>query len=172
MNLGWLLWTARSAAQVVFVTRSVALLLGSCAWRVMAWGSRRGAPHGIQATCLCSTRRDQPTCRCPVSRLESAVVQSTRPCKIHPTRTESGRSLVLLCTYIISYKFTARLITVVLLVKFCKHVFLQGLETVGNSYFITEDNIGMLKLAKEANTILARCFCMQNIYSQLKQIPR
>jgi hypothetical protein len=63
---------------------------------------------------------------------------------------------VLLCTYIISYKFTARLITVVLLVKFCKHVFLQGLETVGNSYFITEDNIGMLKLAKEANTILVR----------------
>jgi len=30
----------------------------------------------------------------------------------------------------------------------------QGLETVDNSYFITEDNIGMLKLAKEANTIL------------------
>jgi hypothetical protein len=35
-------------------------------------------------------------------------------------------------------------------------MFLQGLETVDNSYFITEDNIGMLKLAKEANTILVR----------------
>jgi beta-aspartyl-peptidase (threonine type) len=32
--------------------------------------------------------------------------------------------------------------------------FLQGLETVDNSYFITEDNVGMLKLAKEAGTIL------------------
>ncbi|VAH37831.1 unnamed protein product [Triticum turgidum subsp. durum] len=30
----------------------------------------------------------------------------------------------------------------------------QGLEVVDNSYFITEENIGMLKLAKEANTIL------------------
>ncbi|XP_062185322.1 probable isoaspartyl peptidase/L-asparaginase 2 [Phragmites australis] len=30
----------------------------------------------------------------------------------------------------------------------------QGLETVDNSYFITEDNVGMLKLAKEANSIL------------------
>ncbi|PSR99807.1 Isoaspartyl peptidase/L-asparaginase 2 subunit beta like [Actinidia chinensis var. chinensis] len=30
----------------------------------------------------------------------------------------------------------------------------QGVETVDNEYFITEDNIGMLKLAKEANTIL------------------
>ncbi|KAJ4761311.1 Isoaspartyl peptidase/L-asparaginase [Rhynchospora pubera] len=30
----------------------------------------------------------------------------------------------------------------------------QGVETVDNSYFITEENIGMLKLAKEANTIL------------------
>ncbi|CAN6236471.1 unnamed protein product [Urochloa humidicola] len=30
----------------------------------------------------------------------------------------------------------------------------QGLETVDNSYFITEDNVGMLKLAKEAGTIL------------------
>jgi hypothetical protein len=37
-------------------------------------------------------------------------------------------------------------------------VFLQGLETVDTSYFITEDNIGMLKLAKEANTILVRSF--------------
>jgi len=27
---------------------------------------------------------------------------------------------------------------------------MQGLETVDNSYFITKDNIGMLKLAKEA----------------------
>ena len=34
--------------------------------------------------------------------------------------------------------------------------FLQGLETVDNSYFITEDNVGMLKLAKEAGTILVR----------------
>ncbi|VAH53135.1 unnamed protein product [Triticum turgidum subsp. durum] len=31
---------------------------------------------------------------------------------------------------------------------------LQGLEVVDNSYFITEENIGMLKLAKEANSIL------------------
>ncbi|GFY86040.1 N-terminal nucleophile aminohydrolases (Ntn hydrolases) superfamily protein [Actinidia rufa] len=30
----------------------------------------------------------------------------------------------------------------------------QGVETVDNDYFITEDNIGMLKLAKEAKTIL------------------
>lgn len=30
----------------------------------------------------------------------------------------------------------------------------QGLELVDNDYFITEDNVGMLKLAKEANTIL------------------
>nr|CAB3488493.1 unnamed protein product [Digitaria exilis] len=30
----------------------------------------------------------------------------------------------------------------------------QGLETVDNSYFITEDNVGMLKLAKEAGAIL------------------
>ncbi|XP_047335155.1 probable isoaspartyl peptidase/L-asparaginase 2 [Impatiens glandulifera] len=30
----------------------------------------------------------------------------------------------------------------------------QGVEMVDNDYFITEDNIGMLKLAKEANTIL------------------
>jgi hypothetical protein len=33
---------------------------------------------------------------------------------------------------------------------------LQGLEVVDNSYFITEDNVGMLKLAKEANNILVR----------------
>ncbi|KAJ0986757.1 hypothetical protein J5N97_005113 [Dioscorea zingiberensis] len=30
----------------------------------------------------------------------------------------------------------------------------QGVETVDNSYFITEENVGMLKLAKEANSIL------------------
>ncbi|CAN6583166.1 unnamed protein product [Malus baccata var. baccata] len=30
----------------------------------------------------------------------------------------------------------------------------QGVEVVDNEYFITEDNMGMLKLAKEANTIL------------------
>ncbi|CAK7347491.1 unnamed protein product [Dovyalis caffra] len=30
----------------------------------------------------------------------------------------------------------------------------QGVEVVGNDYFITEDNVGMLKLAKEANSIL------------------
>lgn len=30
----------------------------------------------------------------------------------------------------------------------------QGLEVVDNSYFITEENVGMLKLAKEANSIL------------------
>ncbi|KAM3342096.1 putative isoaspartyl peptidase/L-asparaginase 2 [Capsicum galapagoense] len=30
----------------------------------------------------------------------------------------------------------------------------QGVEMVDNDYFITEDNVGMLKLAKEANTIL------------------
>ncbi|CAA3029224.1 probable isoaspartyl peptidase L-asparaginase 2 [Olea europaea subsp. europaea] len=30
----------------------------------------------------------------------------------------------------------------------------QGVEMVDNNYFITEDNIGMLKLAKEANTIM------------------
>lgn len=34
--------------------------------------------------------------------------------------------------------------------------FVQGVETVDNEYFITEDNVGMLKLAKEANTILVR----------------
>ena len=33
---------------------------------------------------------------------------------------------------------------------------MQGLEVVDNSYFITEDNVGMLKLAKEANRILVR----------------
>ncbi|XAR48381.1 Asparaginase [Bertholletia excelsa] len=30
----------------------------------------------------------------------------------------------------------------------------QGVETVNNEYFITEDNVGMLKLAKEAKSIL------------------
>lgn len=30
----------------------------------------------------------------------------------------------------------------------------QGLEVVDNDYFITEDNVGMLKLAQEANSIL------------------
>lgn len=30
----------------------------------------------------------------------------------------------------------------------------QGVETVDNGYFITEENLGMLKLAKEANSIL------------------
>ncbi|GKV04558.1 hypothetical protein SLEP1_g16708 [Rubroshorea leprosula] len=30
----------------------------------------------------------------------------------------------------------------------------QGVETVENDYFITEENVGMLKLAKEANSIL------------------
>lgn len=30
----------------------------------------------------------------------------------------------------------------------------QGVETIDNSYFITEENVGMLKLAKEANSIL------------------
>ncbi|KAL0719379.1 hypothetical protein Bca4012_068703 [Brassica carinata] len=30
----------------------------------------------------------------------------------------------------------------------------QGVETVDNEYFVTEDNVGMLKLAKEANSIL------------------
>lgn len=30
----------------------------------------------------------------------------------------------------------------------------QGVEMVDNNYFITEDNVGMLKLAKEANTIM------------------
>lgn len=30
----------------------------------------------------------------------------------------------------------------------------QGVEMVENEYFITEDNVGMLKLAKEANTIM------------------
>ncbi|GAV81122.1 Asparaginase_2 domain-containing protein [Cephalotus follicularis] len=30
----------------------------------------------------------------------------------------------------------------------------QGVELVDNDYFITEDNVGMLKLAKEANSIL------------------
>ncbi|KAL3840441.1 hypothetical protein ACJIZ3_025032 [Penstemon smallii] len=30
----------------------------------------------------------------------------------------------------------------------------QGVEMVDNDYFITEDNVGMLKLAKEANSIL------------------
>ncbi|KFK23966.1 hypothetical protein AALP_AAs39002U000300 [Arabis alpina] len=30
----------------------------------------------------------------------------------------------------------------------------QGVEIVDNEYFVTEDNVGMLKLAKEANSIL------------------
>lgn len=30
------------------------------------------------------------------------------------------------------------------------------MEVVDNEYFITPDNVGMLKLAKEANTILVR----------------
>lgn len=30
----------------------------------------------------------------------------------------------------------------------------QGMEMVDNSYFITEDNVGVLKQAKEANSIL------------------
>ncbi|XP_008796739.3 probable isoaspartyl peptidase/L-asparaginase 2 [Phoenix dactylifera] len=30
----------------------------------------------------------------------------------------------------------------------------QGVEVIDNSYFITEENVGMLKLAKEANSIL------------------
>ena len=34
--------------------------------------------------------------------------------------------------------------------------FVQGVELVDNEYFITEDNVGMLKLAKEANSILVR----------------
>ena len=42
--------------------------------------------------------------------------------------------------------------------------FLQGLETVDNSYFITEDNVGMLKLAKEAGTILVRSRLMHHSY--------
>ncbi|XP_028080165.1 probable isoaspartyl peptidase/L-asparaginase 2 [Camellia sinensis] len=32
----------------------------------------------------------------------------------------------------------------------------QGVEMVDNEYFITEENVGMLQLAKEANTILVR----------------
>ena len=32
--------------------------------------------------------------------------------------------------------------------------FVQGVELVDNDYFITEENVGMLKLAKEANSIL------------------
>ena len=31
------------------------------------------------------------------------------------------------------------------------------MELVENEYFITEENVGMLKLAKEANTIVVRC---------------
>lgn len=46
--------------------------------------------------------------------------------------------------------------------------FPQGLETVDNSYFITEDNVGMLKLAKEAGSILvSSCSpvsCMHHSY--------
>ncbi|MBO8590050.1 isoaspartyl peptidase/L-asparaginase, partial [Staphylococcus aureus] len=30
----------------------------------------------------------------------------------------------------------------------------QGVELVDNEYFITEENVGMLKLAKEANAIV------------------
>lgn len=37
-------------------------------------------------------------------------------------------------------------------------VIFQGVELVDNDYFITEENVGMLKLAKEANTILVRFF--------------
>lgn len=46
------------------------------------------------------------------------------------------------------------LFSILALILIPSSMFLQGLETVDNSYFITEDNIGMLKLAKEANTIL------------------
>ena len=38
------------------------------------------------------------------------------------------------------------------------HAICQGVELVDNDYFITEGNVGMLKLAKEANTILVRIF--------------
>jgi len=44
-------------------------------------------------------------------------------------------------------------------------VLLQGLETVDNSYFITEDNVGMLKLAKEAGSILVRSVPRSNGHS-------
>nr|XP_025667963.1 probable isoaspartyl peptidase/L-asparaginase 2 isoform X1 [Arachis hypogaea] len=43
----------------------------------------------------------------------------------------------------------------VLRVKRCLFLlFCQGVEVVENEYFITPENVGMLKLAKEANTIL------------------
>jgi beta-aspartyl-peptidase (threonine type) len=35
-------------------------------------------------------------------------------------------------------------------------------EVVDNEYFITPDNVGMLKLAKEANTIMVKI--LLNIY--------
>lgn len=66
MNLGFVLF--------------VCLCLGSCAWRVMSWGSRRRAPRNpgaLQLLAIVLDGRDQSTCRCPVSRLESAVVHPT-----------------------------------------------------------------------------------------------
>lgn len=41
-------------------------------------------------------------------------------------------------------------------------VFEKGVEIVDNEYFVTDDNIGMLKLAKEANSILV---CFDSIYT-------
>ena len=43
--------------------------------------------------------------------------------------------------------------------------FRQGVEMVDNEYFITEDNVGMLKLAKEANSILVRRPNKQTMYT-------
>lgn len=43
-------------------------------------------------------------------------------------------------------------------------VIFQGVELVDNDYFITEENVGMLKLAKETNTILVRIFHFDNPY--------
>lgn len=40
---------------------------------------------------------------------------------------------------------------------------LQGVELVDNEYFITEENVGMLKLAKEANAIVV-CGTMFNLF--------
>lgn len=39
----------------------------------------------------------------------------------------------------------------------------QGVELVENEYFITEENVGMLKLAKEANTILVSIYLLINL---------
>lgn len=42
-------------------------------------------------------------------------------------------------------------------------LYLKGVETVENDYFITQDNVEMLKLAKEANFISVCALCFQKL---------